>query len=244
MNKPAAPPPKLLLFDVFGTLVDWRSSIARAARTELEPLGLTTDWHQWADAWRAQYQPAMEEVRSGRLPFCKLDVLHRRNLDVVLGDLGWAGTVAHNTRQRLNLAWHHLDAWPDVGPGLTLLRQQARLAPCSNGNVSLMADLARHNGWHWDAILGAEWARDYKPQPVVYTAASSAFDCAPHEAMMVAAHSSDLAAAAACGLRTAFIARPDEYGTGLGESTATVPVEFHAQSLLDLAQQLAEQGAH
>jgi len=244
MNKPAVPQPKLLLFDVFGTLVDWRSSIARAARTELEPLGLTTDWHQWADAWRAQYQPAMEEVRSGRLPFCKLDVLHRHNLDVVLGDMGWADAVDNHSRQRLNLAWHHLDAWPDVSPGLTLLRQQARLAPCSNGNVSLMADLARHNGWHWDAILGAEWARDYKPQPVVYTAAASAFDCAPHEAMMVAAHSSDLAAAATCGLRTAFIARPDEYGAGRGESTATVPVDFHAQSLLDLAQQLAGQRAH
>lgn len=238
----ASPSPRggirLLLFDVFGTLVDWRSSIAEAAQQTLVPLGLNTDWLKFADAWRAQYQPAMEEVRSGRRPFCKLDVLHRRNLDVVLGDLGWGNRVDEATRQRLNLAWHHLDAWADVTPGLAQLRQLARLAPCSNGNVSLMADLARHNGWHWDAILGAEWARDYKPQAIVYTAAAAAFDCAPHETLMVAAHSSDLAAAAACGLRTAFIARPDEYGPGLGESKATGPVDFQARSLLDLAQQL------
>jgi 2-haloacid dehalogenase len=230
---------RLLLFDVFGTLVDWRSSIAQAAQQTLEPLGLATDWATFADAWRAQYQPAMEEVRSGQRPFCKLDVLHRRNLDAVLDDIGWDQQVDDSTRQRLNLAWHRLDAWADVTPGLAQLRRLARLAPCSNGNVSLMADLARHNGWHWDAILGAEWARDYKPQAIVYTASAAAFDCAPHEALMVAAHSSDLAAAAACGLRTAFIARPDEYGPGLGESQATVPVDFQAQSLLELAQQLA-----
>ena len=232
---------KLLLFDVFGTLVNWRGSIAHIAHQRLSPLGLSTDWLLFADAWRAQYQPAMEEVRSGRLPFSKLDVLHRRNLDVVLEQLGWNGAVDETTRQQLNRAWHQLDAWPDVTPGLAQLRRLARLAPCSNGNLSLMADLARHNGWHWDAILGAEWARGYKPQPIVYTAAVEAFDCAPHEALMVAAHSSDLAAAAACGLRTAFIARPHEYGPGLGESQALVAVNFQASSLLELAGQLGQQ---
>jgi 2-haloacid dehalogenase len=229
---------RLLLFDVFGTLVDWRNSIARSAEQSLSPLGLATDWHQFADAWRAQYQPAMEEVRSGRRAFCKLDVLHRRNLDVVLHSLGWSAQVDEATRQRLNLAWHDLQAWPDVTPGLHRLRAHARLAPCSNGNVSLMANLARHNGWHWDAVLGAEWARDYKPQSIVYTAAAAAFDCRPDEAMMVAAHSSDLAAAAACGLRTAFVARPDEQGPGLGESRPAVPVDLEVASLLELADQL------
>jgi 2-haloacid dehalogenase len=235
---PAEPcPTKALLFDVFGTLVDWRGSIAREARSLLQPLGLDIDTLALADAWRAQYQPAMEEVRSGRLPFCKLDLLHRRNLDHVLAAMG-LDAVDAPTRDRLNLIWHRLAAWSDVGEGLQRLRRRFMLAPCSNGNVSLMADLARHNGWHWDAILGAEWARDYKPQPAVYRAAAAAFDCAPGEVVMVAAHASDLAAAAACGLRAAFIARPDEYGPGKGESEASVPVDWQAASLTDLARQL------
>jgi 2-haloacid dehalogenase len=224
---------KALLFDVFGTLVDWRGSIARQSRHILSPLGIETDWEAFADAWRAQYQPSMEDVRNGRLPFSKLDVLHRRNLDVVLKDLGLE-RVDEATRVRLNLAWHHLDAWPDVPLGLALLRARYRVAPCSNGNISIMADLARHNGFPWDAILGAELARDYKPKPYVYVASAAAFDCAPEEAMMVAAHSSDLAAAAAAGLRTAFIARPDERGKGKGESRASVPVDISVASVLEL----------
>lgn len=228
---------KALLFDVFGTLVDWRSSIASEAQSSLGPLRVRTDWHAFADAWRDQYQPAMQAVRSGEIPFSKLDVLHRRNLDVVLRDLG-LDHVDEATRLQLNGAWHRLDAWPDVAQGLARLRTRFRLAPCSNGNVSLMADLARHNGLHWDAILGAEWARDYKPKPVVYLASAAAFDCAPHEALMVAAHSSDLEAAAACGLRTAFIVRPDEYGPGRGETAASVPVDVSAASLVELADRL------
>ena len=230
---------RALVFDVFGTLVDWHGGVAREARVALTPLGLATDWSTFADAWRAQYQPAMEAVRSGELPFCKLDVLHRRNLDRVLDDLGWADRVDDATRVALNLAWHRLDAWPDVGPALARLRPAFRLAPCSNGNVSLMADLARRNGWHWDAVLGAEWARDYKPKAVVYQAAAAAFDCAPGEVLMVAAHSSDLAAAAAAGLQTAFIARPNEHGPGRGEVEASVPVDWSARDLGHLADQLA-----
>jgi 2-haloacid dehalogenase len=228
---------KLLLFDVFGTLVDWRGSIAREAREILSPLGFQTDWEAFADAWRDQYQPAMEEVRSGARPFSKLDVLHRRNLDVVLKDLGF-DKVDDATRVRLNAGWHHLDAWPDVSPGMARLRQKFRIAPCSNGNISIMVDLARHNGFCWDAVVGAELARAYKPQPIVYLSSAAAFDCAPDEAMMVAAHSSDLAAAAAAGLRTAHIARPDERGKGRGESRASVPVDISASSVLDLAEKL------
>jgi len=228
---------KVLLFDVFGTLVDWRTSIAREAREILSPLGLRAEWEAFADAWRDQYQPAMEQVRSGRLPFSKLDVLHRHNLEVVLKAFGF-DAVDEPTRVRLNSAWHRLDAWPDVPAGLARLRPKYRLAPCSNGNISLMVDLARHNGFPWDAIVGAELARDYKPKPVVYLSAAAAFDCAPGEAMMVAAHSSDLAAAAGAGLKTAFIARPDERGPGKGESAAKVPVDVSAASLLELSDKL------
>jgi len=225
---------RVLLFDVFGTLVDWRTGVAREARSILSPLGISTDWLAFADAWRDQYQPAMEEVRSGRLPFSKLDVLHRRNLDVVLAQLKLE-RVEEATRRELNLAWHRLDPWPDVRPGLAVLRERFRLAPCSNGNISLMVDLARRNAFPWDAIVGAELARDYKPKPSVYLSAAAAFDCRPDEAMMVAAHSSDLAAAASAGLRTAFIARPDERGPGRGESRASVPVDVSAAGLEELA---------
>jgi 2-haloacid dehalogenase len=231
------PPVKALLFDVFGTLVDWRTSIAREAFAMLARFDSALDGHAFADAWRDQYQPAMDEVRSGRLPFCKLDALHRRNLDIVLQAFG-LDAVDQAARSQLNLAWHRLDAWPDVATGLARLRSRFRVAPCSNGNISLMVDLARHNGLDWDAILGAEIARDYKPKPAVYLASAAAFDCAPAEVMMVAAHSSDLAAAAAAGLRTAFVARPDEHGPGRGEQRASVAVDLSATSLHDLADQL------
>jgi 2-haloacid dehalogenase len=228
---------RALVFDVFGTLVDWRGSIAREARELLGPRGVTIDWPAFADAWRAQYQPAMEEVRSGKIPFSKLDVLHRRNLEVVLKAFGIGG-LDEAARAQLNLAWHRLDAWPDVPPGLRRLRERFRIAPCSNGNVSLMVDLARRNGLPWDAILGAEFARDYKPKAVVYQSAAAAFDCEPAQVLMVAAHSDDLAAAARAGLRTAHIARPDEKGPGRGESRPSVPVDVAARDLLELADRL------
>jgi 2-haloacid dehalogenase len=238
MPAPSGPPAiKALLFDVFGTLVDWRSSIAREAQAILAAQNAGIDWARFADAWRAQYQPAMDEVRDGRQPFRKLDVLHRRNLDAILPQFGLDG-LDEATRSRLNLAWHRLDAWPDAGPGLARLRHRFLLAPCSNGNVSLMADLARRNGFHWDAILGAEFARDYKPKPVVYLAAAEAFDCAPGETMMVAAHPSDLRAAAATGLRTAFVARTDEFGPGRGDAAPRDAVDFSVTSLVELAEQL------
>ena len=228
---------RALVFDVFGTLVDWRSSIAREARELLGPRGIPIDGEAFADAWRAQYQPAMEDVRSGRLPFSKLDVLHRRNLDAIADEFGLS-SLDESARRELNLAWHRLDAWPDVSAGLHRLRMKYRLAPCSNGNISLMVDLARRNYFPWDAIVGAELARDYKPKPVVYQSAAAAFDCAPHEVLMVAAHSSDLAAAAQAGLRTAFVARPDEKGPGLGEARASVPVDMSVADLHELADRL------
>ena len=228
-------PIRALIFDVFGTLVDWHGSVAREVAAVLGPR--VPDPQRFAVEWRDQYQPSMQAVRSGALPFSKLDVLHRHNLDRVLAHRG-LHDVDEATRQQLNMAWHRLDAWPDVAPGLLRLRQRFRLAPCSNGNISLMVDLARRNGLPWDAILGAEVARDYKPKPVVYLTAAGAFDCEPGQVMMVAAHSDDLAAAAGCGLRTAHIARPDEHGPGIGERRATVPVDWQAQGLVDLAEQL------
>jgi 2-haloacid dehalogenase len=219
---------KALIFDVFGTLVDWRSGVARELQRGLR-VG-RDEALQLADAWRAEYQPAMGEVRAGRIGWCKLDVLHRRNLDLVLDRFGH-DDADEAARRELVLAWHRLDAWPDVTPALARLRRRFLIAPCSNGHIALMVALARRNGWHWDAILGAEHARDYKPKPEVYLAACDAFDAAPHEVLMVAAHSSDLDAAARAGLRTAFVARPDEHGPGRGETQASVAVDFSAGDL-------------
>jgi 2-haloacid dehalogenase len=229
--------PKALFFDVFGTLVDWRTSIARESEKLLAPLGLKLDWLAFASAWRREYQPALEEVRAGRIPFCKLDVLHRYNLERILPRFEVTG-VPEPVLADLNLAWHRLDAWPDVSAGLIRLKKKFWIAPVSNGNISLMVDLARRNAFPWDAILGAEVAGDYKPKPRVYLASCEAFDLKPTECVMVAAHSSDLAAAAACGLRTAHIARPDEAGTGKGEAAPKTTVDLAFNSIEHLADQL------
>ena len=189
---------KALFFDVFGTLVDWRTSVGREAKAVLELLGHHTDWLRFADAWRNEYQPGMEEVRAGRIPFSKLDVLHRRNLERILPRFGFTD-LSEEIVARLNGAWHRLDAWADVAGGLNRLKGKFLLAPVSNGNISLMVDLARRNGFPWDAILGAEIAGDYKPKPQVYLGSAEAFDLPPHACMMVAAHTSDLMHAAACG---------------------------------------------
>jgi 2-haloacid dehalogenase len=228
---------KALFFDVFGTLVDWRTSIAREAKAILEPRGYALDWLAFADAWRGEYQGAMDEVRSGRIPFCKLDLLHRRNLELILPRFR-VENLSETDRQSLNLAWHRLDAWPDVPPGLVRLKHRYLIAPVSNGNISLMIDLARRNNFPWDAILGAEIAGDYKPKPRVYLAAAEACDLSPSECMMVAAHTNDLMAAAKLGLRTGHVARPNERGPGHGETAPKEPVDVAASSLEGLAERL------
>ena len=227
---------KALFFDVFGTLVDWRSGVAREAQSLLKPLGHALDWTAFADAWRDQYQPAMEEVRSGRIPYTKLDVLHRRTLKTILARFG-LDELGEVELDRLTLAWHRLDAWKDVPAGLARLRQKYLIAPVSNGNIALMCDLARRNDLRWDAILGADLARDFKPAPAVYLAAVEAFNLTPGECMMCAAHSGDLEAAAGNGLRTAFIARPQER-PGVAETTPNTPVDILAGSTLELAAHL------
>ena len=232
-----SPTVKALFFDMFGTLVDFRSGVARAAEQLLAPRGVVLDWGAFADAWRGEYQAGMEQTRAGREAYVRLDVIHRRNLDRILPRFGLAG-LDEATRAELNLAWHRLDAWPDVPPALARLRTRFWLAPLSNGNIALQADLARHNDFRWDAILGADLSRDYKPKPRLYRDAAEAFGLAPHDCMMVACHSSDLAAAAALGLKTAHVARPDEHGPGKGERAPNVPVDVAAADLIALADAL------
>ena len=234
MSETSMPEVDALFFDVFGTLVDWRSSIARDAPAVI---GREIDGFAFADAWRAEYQVGMEGVRQGQRGYVRLDVLHLENLRRILPRFGLED-LDEETLGRLNLLWHRLSGWTDVQFGLSRLRRRYRLAPCSNGNIGLMVDLARHNNFIWDAILGAEIARDYKPKPSVYLAAADALGLPPERCMMVAAHSYDLKSAAACGLRTAHVARPDEYGPGTGEAEPTVPVDHAAASLTDLATRL------
>lgn len=228
---------KALFFDVFGTMVDWRTSVARESERILGDLGFDLDWLAFADAWRGEYQPGMEEVRSGRMPFSKLDVLHRANLVRMAPRFG-LDSLSDEVLDDLTQVWHRLDAWPEVPAALERLKTKFRIAPVSNGNISLMVDLARRNDLPWDAILGAEIAGDYKPKPKIYLAACAALDLEPRQCMMVAAHSNDLAAAAACGLRTGHVARPNEHGPGTGERSPTVPVDVAGSDLADVAYQL------
>ncbi|WP_018260290.1 haloacid dehalogenase type II [Methylobacterium sp. WSM2598] len=226
-----------LIFDVFGTLLDWHGGVAREAERLLRPLRPDLDGSAFARAWRARYQPGMEPIRQGTRPFADLDALHAESLEDLLAAEGLAG-IPSETKRALVLAWHRLDAWPDVAEGLARLRPHFLLAPCSNAHIRLAIAHARRNRLPWDAVLGAELARDYKPKPAVYLAAAQALRLAPEEVVMVAAHSSDLAAAAACGLGTAHIARPDETGPGGGEAGPSVPVDVSAADLGDLARQL------
>src|SRR6266849_10480131 len=208
---------RALFFDVFGTLVDWRTGVAREAETILKPLGYSLDWLAFADAWRAEYQPGMDEIRTGRLPFAKLDIIHRRMLDKIKPRFGLE-KLDEATQAELNLAWHRLDGWKDAGPGFARLRTRLMLCPCSNGNIAIMADIGRRNDFRWHAILGSEIAGDFKPKPRVYLASAEALNLKPSQCMMVAAHSGDLAAAAAQGLRTGHVGRPGEGGPGTGET--------------------------
>jgi len=205
-----------LVFDVFGTVVDWRTGVAREAapflarhgQGRIEPLA-------FADAWRSHYGPSMQAVRSGQRPFVRLDVLHRENLEATLRDAGIdpAGVPAAEL-DALNLAWHRLDPWPDSVAGLARLKTRYIIAPLSNGNIRLMLDMAKRAGLPWDAILGAEVAQAYKPMPQAYLRTAEVLGLAPSQVCMVAAHNGDLAAARQCGLKTAFVRRPTEHGPG------------------------------
>ena len=200
-----------LLFDVFGTVVDWRSSLIDDLGRFAAGKGIAGDWAAFADDWRALYQPAMEEVRSGRRAWTILDVLHRESLDQLLARHRIAG-LSEADKDHMNRAWHRLRPWPDAVPGLQRLKSRFIVGTLSNGNVGLLTRMARHAGLPWDVILGAETARAYKPLPQAYLASAALLNLEPHQVMLVAAHNGDLAAAAAVGLRTGFVARPTEHG--------------------------------
>lgn len=207
---------RAMVFDVFGTVVDWRSGVARDAAVLLRQFGTgRADPTAFADAWRRRYSPSMEEVRGGRRPFTRLDVLHRESLDSVLAEFGIDPlSVPAPALDELNLAWHRLDPWPDSVPGIARLKKGYIVAPLSNGNIILLLDIARRAGIGWDAILGAEVVQAYKPTPESYLRTAEVLAMRPSEICLVAAHNSDLAAARACGLRTAFVPRPTEHGSG------------------------------
>lgn len=227
-----------LTFDVFGTVVDWRRSIAREVDAFAAARGIDIDGNAFALEWRARYQPAMERVRSGGMDFVKLDVLHRWNLDEVLAEFGM-DDIGESDRVDLNLAWHRLDPWPDVVEGLESLKKRFILATLSNGNVALMVNMAKRAGFPWDVILGAEVARHYKPQPAAYRLTADFLGLAPGRCMMVAAHPDDLRAAAACGFRTAYVHRPMEYeDAGAGEMPGEGEFDVIAADFVDLAHHL------
>jgi len=204
---------KALGFDVFGTVVDWRTSITREGEAFGREHKLTVDWLKFAVAWRGLYQPMMNKVRDGEIGWTKLDDLHRMALDQLIEEFKITG-LAEKDIDHLNRAWHRLDPWPDSVPGLTRLKTKYVLTPLSNGNVALMVNMAKRAGLPWDAILGAEPAQHYKPHPEAYLRTAGFLGIRPDELMLVAAHNGDLKAARSCGLRTAFVPRPTEHGPG------------------------------
>ena len=228
------------LFDVFGTVVDWRSSVSRDLAAFAQEKRLAAlDWVEFTVEWRKLYQPSMEAVRSGQRPWAILDVLHRESLVSLLARYRVEGLSAADI-DHMSRAWHRLDPWPDAVPGLTRLKQKRIIAPCSNGNIALIVHMAKRAGLPWDCVLGAETARAYKPMPEAYLASCRQLGLPPAAVMMVAAHNPDLKAAKAQGLATAFVPRPLEHGPGQTSDLAPDPacVDLAARDFLDLAAQL------
>lgn len=229
---------KALLFDVFGTVVDWRSSIAAEGQKLGAEKGIDIDWEAFADDWRGLYQPAMSKVRDGALPWTKLDMLHRMNLDQLIDRYAIPG-LSEAKIDHVNRAWHRLAPWPDSVAGLTRLKTRFIIGTLSNGNIALIVNMAKHGGLPWDVVLGAEVAGHYKPQPEAYLNSMAALNLAPEQCLMVAAHNDDLLAAAACGMGTAFVARPTEYGPKQSKDReAEHDFNYVATDFLDLAAQL------
>lgn len=226
---------KILAFDVFGTVVDWHGSIA----SEVKRLGLQVDANEFATAWRNGYKPAMARVRSGKLPWTKIDDLHRMILVDILSDFRITSLSETEVRE-LNLVWHRLNPWPDTIEGLRRLKSKFTIVTLSNGNLGLLADMAKNAGLPWDLILSAEVFRHYKPDPETYLGVAETFDVRPEQVMLVAAHKDDLIAAKACGLQTAFIERPLEFGPNFTRKDLHREdfTNYHAKDFNDLATQL------
>jgi 2-haloacid dehalogenase len=234
-----APPVQAILFDVFGTVVDWRGGVIREGERLGGEKNLSVDWAAFADAWRGEYAPSMYRVRNGELPWTRLDELHRESLERLLERFGVEG-LSEDEKEHLNRAWHRLNPWHDSVPGLTRLRERYVIAPLSNGNVSLLVEMARRAGLPWDVILSAELARRYKPDPEAYLYSAALLDLPPAEVMMAAAHPDDLRAAAALDLRTAYIHRPLEWGPQVESHEMPDETEFDlvTESIEELADRL------
>jgi 2-haloacid dehalogenase len=226
--------PRILAFDIFGTVVDWHGSIAR----EVDAMQLGVNGGDFALAWRAGYKPAMQRVMSGELGWTLIDDLHGMILDQLLRQFG----IQHldpARKKHLNKVWHRLDPWPDSVAGLRRLKSRFTICTLSNGNIGLLANMAKRAGLPWDCILSAEVFRAYKPDPATYLGVARVFDVAPREVMLVAAHHDDLAGARACGLRTAYIERPLEFGPGQPKDVSPrAENDLHAASITKLADML------
>lgn len=228
----------LMVFDTFGTVVDWRSVVIAEGERLGAAKGSTVDWAAFADEWRGAYGPSMNKVRSGELPWTKLDVLHRMSLDALLAKHGIT-SLSEAEKAEFNRAWHRGRPWPDSVPGLTRLKTRFTIAPLSNGNISLLTNMAKRGGLPWDCILGAELVRHYKPDPEVYLSPVRFFDLTPPQVMFVAAHLSDLQGPKKLGLRTAYVHRPYEGGSsGRGTMPAAGSFDLIVNDLRELATQL------
>ena len=235
--KPGSAPPTALAFDVFGTVVDWRSTVIREGEALGRAHGLRVDWAAFAEAWRDGYHPAMNRVRQGELPWMNMDELHRMNLDEVLDRFGIEG-LSESAKARFNRVWHRLEPWTDSVAGLLRLKDRFIVATLSNGNVALLVNMARHAELPWDLVLSSELIGHYKPDREVYLKAAALLGLAPGEVMMVAAHKYDLRAAAEAGLRTAFVPRPKEWPNRRIDLSYEDSFDVNASDFLDLAVQL------
>lgn len=228
---------RALAFDVFGTVVDWRSTVIREGEALGRAKGLRVDWAAFAEAWRDGYHPAMNRVRQGELPWKTMDELHRMNLDDVLDRFGVEG-LGESEKEDFNRVWHRLEPWPDAVPGLVRLKEKFTVATLSNGNVGLLVNMAKRAGLPWDAVLSSELTGHYKPDREVYLKAAALLGLAPGEVMMVAAHKPDLKAAAGAGLWTAFVPRPKEWPSRRIDLSYEDSFDVNAKDFLDLAAQL------
>jgi 2-haloacid dehalogenase len=228
---------KALIFDVFGTVVDWRGSVIREGEELGRKNNLDVDWDAFADEWRSRYAPSMDRVRRGELPWTNLDALHRASLEELLEEFGIEG-LSEEEIDHLNKAWHRLDPWPDSVAGLARLKRRYVISTFSNGNVALLTDMAKSAGLPWDLILSAELVKHYKPDPETYLMAPNLLDLRPDEVMLVAAHPSDLRAAQTHGLQTAYVLRPLEWGPK-GEAEPADPFfDLVVEDLIELAEKL------
>jgi 2-haloacid dehalogenase len=228
---------KALVFDVFGTVVDWRSTIVREGEELGRKKNLDVDWAAFADAWRSRYAPSMNRVRCGEIAWTNLDALHRASLEELLIEFG-IENMSEEERDHLNRVWHRLEPWPDAVEGLTRLKERHVIAPLSNGNVALLVNMAKRAGLPWDLILSSELVRHYKPDLETYLSAPELLDLRPGRVMMVAAHPDDLRAAQKHGLKTAYVPRPLEFGPGRNADPPDPSFDLVADDFIELAEKL------